>query len=147
MIELNTRSKLSKLEREALGDVVVTKADLPPLALAKLNELIADINNTGSARFNINRYAHRGSEHWYLSKYLTQTGLAVRCIRPSKLSNKFEMDTEDDRDYVCDQFEHKTLPTLDLSIGFGKVLMCTCKLDKRCHVDSIRKAIEVQYDS
>ena len=43
------------------------------------------------------------------------------------------------RDEVCDLFEQKVLPQLDLSGIIGKDLICFCK-PKRCHGDALIKA-------
>ncbi len=40
------------------------------------------------------------------------------------------------RDDVCDLFEERILPGLDVSALRGKDLICFCK-PKRCHGDSI----------
>lgn len=45
------------------------------------------------------------------------------------------------RDDVCNLYEERILPSLDLMPLIGKDLVCFCK-PKRCHGDSILKAIE-----
>jgi len=46
-----------------------------------------------------------------------------------------------DRDEVCEMFEARTLPSLDLTPLIGKNLVCFCA-PKRCHGDSILRALE-----
>lgn len=68
------------------------------------------------------------------------SGNAVRCDRQSRHGNPFRMQNESQRDFVCDQFEAKVLPNLDVSSLAGKDLLCWCA-PKRCHCDAIlRKA-------
>ena len=44
------------------------------------------------------------------------------------------------RDDVCDLFEQRVLPSLDVSKLAGKDLVCFCK-PKRCHGDSLLAAV------
>lgn len=43
------------------------------------------------------------------------------------------------RDDVCDLFESRVLPKIDVSVLAGKDLICFCK-PKRCHGDSLLNA-------
>jgi hypothetical protein len=65
---------------------------------------------------------------------------AVYCGRGSAYGNPFVIGRDGDRDAVCDKFDAKVLPTLNVSPLRGKNLKCFCK-PARCHCDSIlRKA-------
>lgn len=66
---------------------------------------------------------------------------AVYIGRGSRWGNPFVIGKDGDRDAVCDKFEAQTLPGLDLTALLGKDLVCFCS-PKRCHGDSILKAIE-----
>lgn len=62
---------------------------------------------------------------------------AVFCGRGSRYGNPFVIGVQD---RVCDLFEERVLPTLDVSNLRGRDLLCYCK-PRRCHCDSIlRKA-------
>lgn len=61
---------------------------------------------------------------------------AVYCGRGSPYGNPFRMKNESERDLVCDLFEEKILPSLDVTALRGKDLVCYCA-PKRCHCDSI----------
>jgi hypothetical protein len=63
---------------------------------------------------------------------------AVLIDRTTKWGNPYKMRNEKDRDYVCDMFEEKVLPWLNVSELKGKDLVCWCH-PKRCHGLSIMK--------
>lgn len=63
---------------------------------------------------------------------------AVYCGRGSPWGNPFILGKHGNRDQVCDLFETKVLPTLDVTVLRGKDLVCFCK-PKRCHCDAILK--------
>ena len=65
---------------------------------------------------------------------------AVYCGRPSKWGNPFQMRSEEDRDFVCDQFmmhfnmrQLKAKPENLIELK-GKNLVCWCA-PLRCHCD------------
>jgi hypothetical protein len=68
---------------------------------------------------------------------------AVYCGRGTGYGNPFKMRSEEDRDFVCDQFEMHVLPTLDVSALKGKDLVCWCA-PLRCHCDAILKKANEQ---
>ena len=61
---------------------------------------------------------------------------AVYCGRGSPYGNPFVIGMHGSRDQVCDLFEQKILPTLDVTALRGKDLVCYCA-PLRCHCDSI----------
>lgn len=69
---------------------------------------------------------------------------AVRIDRKSAYGNQFKIDAPHPdtglpmtRDDVCDLFEERQLPNMDVSQLRGKHLLCWCKDHERCHGDSI----------
>lgn len=65
---------------------------------------------------------------------------AVWVDRRSQFGNPYIMQSEAERDMVCDAFEQNTLPHLNVTELRGKDLICWCA-PKRCHADAIlRKA-------
>lgn len=86
----------------------------------------------------------------YLANYLQPNEPNdLRVTRPSRYGNPFHVGkphpvhggamTVDD---VCELYEERAIPLLDLEPLRGKRLLCTCKPNQRCHVDSIIKALE-----
>lgn len=82
---------------------------------------------------------------------------AVRCDRRTVLGNPFRMESEDDRDEVCDNYEeyfHEKLHSTDLEFtnflcdlieitidqGYIK-LGCHCA-PKRCHLDTVKRFLD-----
>jgi hypothetical protein len=72
-----------------------------------------------------------------------------RITRPSRYGNPFEInDPHPDtgramtRDDVCNLFEERCLPLLNVEPLRGKRLLCNCKPDHRCHADSIIAKLE-----
>lgn len=63
---------------------------------------------------------------------------AVYCGRGSPYGNPYRIGISGTRDEVCDLFEKKVLPKLDVSSLRGKDLVCFCA-PKRCHCDTILK--------
>ena len=61
---------------------------------------------------------------------------AVYIGRGSKWGNPFKIGPDGDRNAVCEAFETKVLPTLDVSELRGKHLVCFCA-PQRCHGHSI----------
>lgn len=61
---------------------------------------------------------------------------AVYCGRGSPYGNPFVIGRDGNRDEVCDLFESKILPALDVTALKGKDLLCYCS-PKRCHCESI----------
>lgn len=61
---------------------------------------------------------------------------AVNCMRGSPYGNPYIMGVHGDRNEVCDLFEEKVLPTLNVNPLKGADLLCCCA-PKRCHCDSI----------
>lgn len=68
---------------------------------------------------------------------------AVYCGRPTQWGNPFMIGRDGDRNWVCDQFELRVLPTLDVSSLRGKDLVCFCA-PARCHCDAILKKANAQ---
>lgn len=73
----------------------------------------------------------------------------ARITRPSRWGNDFHIGEDHPdtglpmtRDDVCDLFEERQLPFMDVEPLRGKRLLCSCPLDKRCHGDSIIKKLE-----
>lgn len=65
---------------------------------------------------------------------------AAYCGRGSPYGNPFIIGVHGTRDEVCDLFEERILPNLNVEPLRGVDLVCFCK-PKRCHCDSIlRKA-------
>lgn len=64
---------------------------------------------------------------------------AVYVGRGSPWGNPFVMGVDGDRDQVCDAFETRVLPTLDVTPLRGKSLVCYCA-PKRCHADALLRA-------
>ena len=69
---------------------------------------------------------------------------AVRIDRKSAYGNQFKINEPHPdtglpmtRDDVCELFEARQLPTMDVTKLRGKHLLCWCKDDERCHGDSI----------
>lgn len=76
-----------------------------------------------------------------LIKWADDEGKSVRIDRGTKYGNPFLIDSDGNRDYVCDCYEKHYLPhkpsiTNDISKLKGKVLVCHCYPD-RCHGDSL----------
>jgi len=72
-----------------------------------------------------------------------------RATRGTRYGNPFEINgphpdtgVKMTRDDVCDLFEQRILPNLDVEPLRGKRILCTCKPNERCHVDSIIKKLE-----
>lgn len=65
---------------------------------------------------------------------------AVWIDRRSPWGNPFRIGVHGTRDEVCDLYEQKRLPTLDVEPLRGKSLICWCA-PKRCHGHSIFKKL------
>lgn len=65
---------------------------------------------------------------------------AVYIGRGSPYGNPFKIGVHGDRNDVCDLFETRILPTLDVEPLRGKNLVCFCA-PLRCHGDSILKKL------
>lgn len=63
---------------------------------------------------------------------------AVYVGRGSKYGNPFEIGKHGTRDEVCDLFEKKILPKINVSELRGKDLVCFCA-PARCHAESLMK--------
>lgn len=61
--------------------------------------------------------------------------------RGSPWGNPYVIGRDGDRDTVCDKFESRVLPTLDVEPLRGKALLCFCA-PLRCHGDSIKRKLE-----
>ena len=61
---------------------------------------------------------------------------AVYVGRGTPWGNPFKLFKEADRDLVCDLFEERVLPNLDVTALAGKHLICWCA-PKRCHADAL----------
>lgn len=79
---------------------------------------------------------------------------AVRIDRKTAYGNEFKIGKPHPdtglpmtRDDVCNLFEERQLPSMDVSKLEGKHLLCWCKPDQRCHGDSIIRKIEQGDDS
>lgn len=72
---------------------------------------------------------------------------AIYIGRGSPWGNPFVIGRDGNRNEVCDKFEQRILPNLDLTPLFGHDLICYCK-PARCHGDSILTRIkELQNDA
>jgi hypothetical protein len=76
-----------------------------------------------------------------LIKWAESEGKAVRIDRGTKYGNPFLLDSDGDRDQVCDCYERHYLPhkpsiTSDIGKLKGKVLVCHCH-PLRCHGDTL----------
>jgi len=76
-----------------------------------------------------------------LIKWAESEGKAVRIDRGTKYGNPFLLDSDGDRDQVCDCYERHYLPhkpsiTNDIDKLKGKVLVCHC-YPLRCHGDTL----------
>lgn len=67
---------------------------------------------------------------------------AVYVGRGSKYGNPFEIGKHGTRDEVCDLFEEKILPKINVSELRGKDLVCFCA-PARCHAESLMKKANV----
>lgn len=61
---------------------------------------------------------------------------AIYIGRGSPWGNPFVIGRDGNRNEVCDKFEQRILPNLDLTKLIGHDLICYCK-PARCHGDSI----------
>lgn len=61
---------------------------------------------------------------------------AEYCGRGTQYGNPYVIGIDGNRDDVCDKFERRVLPDLDVRALEGKDLKCHCK-PKRCHCDPI----------
>ena len=66
---------------------------------------------------------------------------AIYIGRGSPWGNPFVIGRDGNRNEVCDKFEQRILPNLDLTPLIGHDLICYCK-PARCHGDSILNRIK-----
>ncbi len=82
----------------------------------------------------------------------------IYCGRGSRLGNPYVMSNESERDFVCDSYEKFLFEQLEnpdsnqskaiieicqlVNNGEDVNLQCYCK-DKRCHCESIKRAVEM----
>ena len=84
--------------------------------------------------------------HFHVLKYAKEKGIYKQIDRYSEFGNPYFLDTDGDRDQVCDgyieYFKHKRSLHKKIKDLKGKVLGCHCH-PLRCHGDHLKKLADV----
>ena len=121
-------------------------------------QLIDNYEKNNIARCSIHQIEQKAIKNWIIDNNIT-TEYIGRSINNQKVkdnvdvvTNKWANDVKmpfrneqpGDRDRVCDHFEINQAPTFsnaELSTLHGKLLVCHCSSNQRCHGDSLVKRV------